>query len=327
VTAQATPTHSAQPGSSASFIDPQALMRIKSLQWRAKVVVEGFMSGLHRSPYHGFSVEFSEYREYSPGDDLRYLDWRLLARSDRYYIKRFEEETNLRCYLLVDRSRSMGYGSGDYSKDEYARTVAATLAYFLLTQRDAVGLLTFDQHVIDYLPARFRPGHLHRLMLCLERQMSGTGTSLEVPVAQVARTVNKRGLIVLISDFLAPVESLQKQLGYLRSRGHDILLLRVLDPREVDFRFDNASMFQDLESGQQRYVDPQSARQEYLQRFQQHAQQVQEICDDQEVDLYQLLTDQPLDRALFDFLSSGMRRNRRVMRRSGDRSLKGGASS
>jgi len=318
VTAEVTPSRSTQPGS-ASFIDPQALMRIKSLQWRAKVVVEGFLSGLHRSPYHGFSVEFSEYREYSPGDDLRYLDWRLLARSDRYYIKRFEEETNLRCYLLVDRSRSMGYGSLSYDKDEYARTVAATLAYFLLTQRDAVGLLTFDAHVVDYLPARFRPGHLHRLMLCLERQISGTGTSLDVPIAQVARTVNKRGLIVLISDFLAPVDSLQKQLGYLRSRGHEILLLRILDPREVDFRFDDASMFQDLESGAQRYVDPQSARQEYLQRFEQHARQVREMCDHLEIDLHQLITDQPLDRALFDLLSAGMRRKRRPMRHAGDR--------
>ena len=323
---QVATTAASQPRAAGSFIDPQALMRIKSLQWRAKVVVEGFMSGLHRSPYHGFSVEFSEYREYSPGDDLRYLDWRLLARSDRYYLKRFEEETNLRCYLLVDRSRSMGYGSGAYSKDEYARTVAATIAYFLLTQRDAVGLLTFDEQVVDYLPARFRPGHLHRLMLCLERQMNGTGTSLEVPIAQVARTVTKRGLIVLISDFLAPIEALQKQLGYLKSRGHDVLLLRILDPREVDFRFDDASMFEDLESGQQRYVDPQAARQEYLQRFQDHARQVQEVCDDQEVDLHQMLTDQPVDRALFDLLSSGMRRKRRVLRRAGERGSNTGAS-
>src|SRR5215469_10681651 len=156
-------SHHRDPRPSASFIDPAALMRIKNLQLRAKVVVEGLLSGLHRSPYHGFSVEFSEYRQYSDGDDLRYLDWRLFARSDRYYIKRFEDETNLRCYLLVDLSRSMGFGSLAYSKADYAKTAAATFAYFLSTQRDAVGLTTFDERIGDYLPARFRPGHMHRI--------------------------------------------------------------------------------------------------------------------------------------------------------------------
>ncbi len=153
---------------SASMIDPQTLMRIKSLQVRARVAVEGFIKGIHRSPFHGFSVEFSEYREYSPGDDPRYLDWRLFARSDRYYVKRFEDETNLRCYLLLDTSRSMGYQSGAYSKFEYARTAAATLAYFLTLQRDSVGLTTFEDRVTDVLPPRHRPGHLRRLLAKLQ---------------------------------------------------------------------------------------------------------------------------------------------------------------
>src|SRR5260221_8325875 len=161
---------------SASYIDPAALMRIKNLQLRAKVVVDGFLSGMHKSPIHGFSVEFTEYRAYSPGDDLRYLDWRLLARSDRYYLKRFEDETNLRCYLLVDLSRSMAFRSLAYDKAEYARTAAATIAYFLTLQRDAVGLITFDQAIQEYLPVRFRPGHMHRLMLCLERATAGQAT-------------------------------------------------------------------------------------------------------------------------------------------------------
>ena len=195
----ATPTHSR-----ASYIDPAALMRIKNLQLRAKAVVEGFLSGLHRSPYHGFSVEFSEYRQYTPGDDPRYLDWRLYARSDRYYLKRFEEETNLRCYLLVDLSRSMGFRSISYDKAEYAKTVAATIAYFLTLQRDAVGLITFDQSIREYLPARYRSGHLHRLMMCLEHQLAGTETDLGLPLEQVARTARKRGVVVLLSDLLAP---------------------------------------------------------------------------------------------------------------------------
>src|SRR5436190_10913516 len=170
---------------SSNFIDPPTLMRIRSLQLRARIVVQGFASGLHRSPLHGFSVEFSEYRQYTPGDDPRYLDWRLYARSDRYYLKRFEDETNLRCHLLVDLSRSMGYGSIDYTKVEYARTAAATLAYFLAMQRDAVGLVTFDERIADYVPARYRPGHLHRLMLCLERAVAGTSTDLASPLEQV----------------------------------------------------------------------------------------------------------------------------------------------
>ena len=232
-------------------------MRIKSLQLRAKVVVEGFLSGLHRSPYHGFSVEFTEYRQYSPGDDLRYLDWRLYARSDRYYLKRFEDETNLRCYLLVDLSRSMGFGSLAYDKATYAKTAAATIAYFLALQRDAVGLVTFDEAIKEYLPARFRPGHLHRLMMCLEHAPAGTGTDLAAPLEQVAKTAAKRGVVVLLSDLLAPIEAVETRLAYLRSRGHEVVVLRVLDPAEVDFPFQDAALFHDVESGRDLYVDPQ----------------------------------------------------------------------
>src|SRR6187549_3363632 len=152
-------------GHSSKLISPQALMAIKNLELRARIVVEGFWHGIHRSPYHGFSVEFTEYRQYSPGDDPRYLDWKLFARSDRYYIKRFEDETNLRCHLIVDLSRSMDFGSLDYTKADYARTLGATLAYFLHRQRDATGLTTFHDEVLDYLPARYRPGQLRRLML------------------------------------------------------------------------------------------------------------------------------------------------------------------
>lgn len=304
------------PAASVSFIDPGALMRIKNLQLRAKAVVEGFFHGLHRSPYHGFSVEFSEYRQYSPGDDPRYLDWRLYARSDRYYIKRFEDETNLRCHLLVDMSRSMGYGSLSYDKAEYARTVAATLAYFLAVQRDAVGLSTFDEQIVEYLPARFRPGHMHRLMLCLERALAGTSTNLGAPIEQIAQLVNKRGLVVLISDLLAPLDSLERNLGYLKSRGHEVVLMRVLDPAEVDFQFKDASVFHDLESGRQLYVDPHSAREAYLQRFQEHASAIQAVCARLGIEFFQLKTDRPLELALFDFMNRRMRRGKTTMRRA-----------
>lgn len=290
-------------------------MKIKNLQMRAKVIVEGFFSGLHRSPYHGFSVEFSEYRQYTPGDDLRYLDWRLFARSDRYYIKRFEDETNLRCYLLLDMSRSMGYGSLDYEKIDYARTAAATLAYFLSLQRDAAGLVTFDERIVEYLPARFRPGHLHRLMMCLEKSVSGTATDVGPAIEQIAQTVTKRGMIVLISDLLAPIDTLETQLGYLRSRGHDIVLLRVLDPTEVTFEFADPAMFEDLESGRELYVDPEGVRESYLKRFDEHHQSIQNTCANLGIDYYQLTTDQPLELTLFDFMHARMRRGRQVARR------------
>jgi uncharacterized protein (DUF58 family) len=302
-----------------SLIDPHALMRIKDLQLRAKVVVEGFFCGLHRSPYHGFSVEFSEYRQYSPGDDPRYLDWRVYARSDRYYVKRFEDETNLRCHLLVDMSQSMGFGCEGYSKAEYARTAAATLAYFLVTQHDAIGVLTFHEKIAEYLPARYRPGHLRRLMMCLERPLTGKATDLSAPLEQIASRVTKRGLIVLVSDLLAPVEALQTKLAYLRLRGHEVIVLRVLDRAEQEFTFSDPAIFHDLESGRRLYVDPAAARQQYLRQFRDHTTAIEGACRDLAVDLYPMTTDRPLELALFDFLHARQRRGKHIARHGGIR--------
>ena len=299
------------------LVDPTALLRIKSLTLRAKAVVDGFQAGIHRSPYHGFSAEFSEYRQYTPGDDPRHLDWRLYARSDRFYIKRFEDETNRRCYLLVDVSRSMQYGAGEHSKADYARTMAATIAYFLTQQRDSVGLLLFAEDVLDFHAARFRPGHLARLMTALERSTEGASTDLQRPLSQMARTVNRRGLVVLISDLLADITTLQDNLGYLRSRGHDVLVLRVLDPSEVDFPFSEPRMIRDLETGKDVYVDPQQARAAYQERFEAHEAEIRQICDKLGVDFSRMQTDQPLDSALFDLIRGQMRRGGRIRRGRG----------
>src|SRR3979409_2364414 len=182
---------------SASLINPQALMSIQNLELRARVVVEGFWNGIHRSPYHGFSVEFTEYRQYTPGDDPRYLDWRLYAPSDRYYIQKYEHKTNRRWHLLGDNSRSMTYGSLPYTKAQYANTAAATLAYFLYLQGDGVGLLTFDENIRDYLPARHRTTHLRHLMLNLEKPAGGTQTDLSRPLQRIVEVVTKRGVMVL----------------------------------------------------------------------------------------------------------------------------------
>jgi uncharacterized protein (DUF58 family) len=314
----------AGPGS--AWVDPAALMRIQNLELRAKVVVEGFLHGLHRSPYHGFSVEFSEYRHYSPGDEPRYLDWKLYARTDRYYVKRFEDETNVRCYLLVDLSRSMAYGSLAYDKAQYAKTAAATLAFFLARQRDAVGLITFDERIQEYLPARFRPGHLHRLMMALEQAPSGTSTNLASPIEQIAATVRKRGLVVLLSDMLAPLDLLEQNLGYLRSRGHEVVVLQVLDPAEQSLKWDQAAVVRDLETGRRLYVDPVAAQRDYHQRLTAHLDTLRQICAKRSIDYSMMTTDQPLESALFDFLHVRLHRSRSVLRRTtvqrgaGDRS-------
>lgn len=285
-------------------IDPAALMRIKSLQIRAKTVVDGFLSGLHRSPMHGSSVEFSEYRPYSPGDDLRNLDWKLYARSDRYFVKKFEDETNRRCYLVVDQSKSMGYQSLDYDKAEYARTVAATLAYFLTLQRDAVGLMTFDEEIGEFIPARQRAGQFHSLLVGLSRPLRGTGTDLDVPLKQIATLIPRRALVILISDLLASVDSLQKNLAGLRSQGHEVIVLRTLDPAEIELHLTAPSMVIDVETNREIYLDPDEARKQYRRQFDEHDRQVQTICDSLGVQRFQLVTDQALDVALLNIVDA-----------------------
>ena len=196
-------------------IDPAALFAIRDLELRARVVVEGLWSGLHRSPLEGFSVEFTEYRNYSPGDDLRYLDWKVLGRTDQEFIKKFEDETNLRCMILVDTSRSMKFASGEVSKAEYARTLAATLGYFLLQQRDVVGLGLIDRDLHQFLPARWRPGQFKRLLSLLSMESEGKETNLGNGLDQIGKLTPKRSLVMVISDFLSPPEEWEKSLGQL----------------------------------------------------------------------------------------------------------------
>jgi uncharacterized protein (DUF58 family) len=300
-----------------SFADPKALMAIRNLELRARVVVEGFWKGLHRSPYHGFSVEFTEYRQYSPGDDTRYLDWRLYARSDRHYLKRFEDETNLRCHLLVDQSRSMDYGSLAYSKSDYVRTLAATLAWFLHGQGDAVGLVSFDDRVRDYLPPRHLHGHLRQLMLALERPAEGgRQSSLSEPLRRVAELARKRGLLVLMSDLLVPLDELERDLARLTSAGHEVVLFQALDPNELSFEFQRPMLFQDLENQRHVYVDPDALRSEYQFRLAGHCRRAEVICQKLGVAFHRLVTDQPLELAMVEFLRGRSRRNKLIRRRA-----------
>jgi len=299
-----------------SLIDPRALMAIRNLELRAKVVVEGFWSGIHRSPYHGFSVEFTEYRQYTPDDDPRYLDWRVFARSDRYFIKKFEDETNLRCYLLADASRSMSFTSGAFTKAEYAATLAATLAYFLYLQGDAVGLLSFDGGIREFLPARHKTGHLRQVMLALEKPAEGRSTNLGPPLQRIVEIVRKRGLVVFISDFLSSLEGFEQDLTALAAMGHEIVVFQVLDPAELDFSFEKTSLFEDLESGRTLFIEPGAARARYLQKLEEHCRRLTATCERLGASCHRLSTAQPLELALFDLLRARMSR-RRTMRRLG----------
>ncbi len=288
---------------SLAFLDPAALMRVKSLELRAKMVMEGFWKGLHRSPYHGFSVEFSEYRPYVRGDDPRFLDWKVMARTDRAYLKKFEDETNLRAHLLLDRSRSMSYGSGGYSKADYSATFAATLAYFLMGQQDAVGLTTFDRGIGSHLPARNRPGQLRQILLQLEKAPAGESTDLGAAMKGLHELIRKRSLVVLLSDLLAPVDDLERQIGYFAAAGHELAVFQFLDPRELDFAFDKATHFRDKESSRDLFIDPTAARAGYLERLHAHLDAVRRLCARHRVAYRLVPTDEPLEQVLFEFVN------------------------
>ncbi|MEM7387271.1 MAG: DUF58 domain-containing protein, partial [Verrucomicrobiota bacterium] len=275
-------------------------MRIKSLELRARTIVEGFLQGLHRSPYHGSSVEFAEYREYVPGDDTRFIDWKLYARSDRHCIKKFEAETNLHCHLALDLSRSMGFKSIDHSKADYAVTLAATFTHFLFGQGDAVGLVSFDSTLRDYYPSQRRVDQLRTLLGILEKPPEGEDTDLKASFKAIAPLFKKRGLVVIFSDLLAPLEGLQSELGFLRSCGHEVALFHIMDPGEMDLDFTPASRFKDLETGQIIYIDPAAARESYLEKMGAHLEQVETLCKGLGIDSIRTATDSPFDQPLYD---------------------------
>lgn len=277
-------------------------MQIKNLTMRARAIIDGFNAGIHRSTLRGFSVEFAEYRPYVLGDDPRNLDWKLLARSDRYYIKQYEDETNRRCYLAVDQSGSMDFGNGENSKADYAKTLAATLAFYLNLQRDAVGLMTFCESGNQFIPPRHRTGHLQQIMRLLEQTSTGGTSGLGDSLASLAQLSKRRGLVILFSDLLVEPESLQQALGYLRGRGHEVIFVRILDPREVSLSLDESTMVEDVETGQEIFIDPKVAKTDYRKRLLAHEQQLLAMCHRRSARLITVTTDQPFDIALFEII-------------------------
>jgi uncharacterized protein (DUF58 family) len=291
------------------FLDPAILARLGTMELKARTVVEGFLAGLHRSPYKGFSVEFAEYRQYLPGDDLNTLDWKIYARSDRHYVKKFEEETNLDCHLLLDVSASMGYkGAAPMSKLEYGSVLAASLAFLMKRQRDATGLMAFDDRIRFRLPAGARAGHMHALLLALEKMEPGSHSNVARPLQQLAEALVKRSLVVLISDLLDEPESVIKGLRYLRFRGSDVIVFQVLDPNELTFPFRGASRFRDLESAEEVLAEPSAIRTAYLRELAGLTLRFDRELRGAGIDYVQLDTSQPLDFALVTYLAARERR-------------------
>lgn len=289
------------------LVTPQSLSRVARLQLLARQVVEGFCSGRHRSPHKGFSVEFKEHRPYVRGDELRNIDWKAFGKSDRLYIREFEEETNLRCTLLVDRSGSMRYTgqrSAGTTKYDYAQTLAAAISYLMLAQQDAVGVISFDDAPRAIVPHRSRPSHLRSVMTALADDVTHRETDLGGVFQTIASKLGRRGLIVIVSDGMGDVESLARSLALFRSKQHEVLFFQILDPDEVDFPFAGRIQFRDLENEMiQQVVDAKSIRDAYLKKFADHQLAMKTVCRRNRVDLVTVMTDRPYDDGLHEYLS------------------------
>ena len=294
------------------YLDPQTLSEIQGLQFQARLIVEGFVSGLHRSPFQGFSVEFAEHREYVPGDDLRYLDWKVYGKTDRHYLKRFEEETNFGCQIIVDTSESMDYRShlAAVNKLDYARYLAGALSYLIVQQQDAVGLATFDTEIRNYLRPSSQASHLKYLLQLMDSATAQGETALGPILHQLAERIRERGVVVILSDLFDDPQTLAAGLRHFHHRRHDVCVLQIVDPAELDFPFDDPTLFRGMESDANLMSEPRRLKEAYLREFSGFIRQVESICRELNMDHELIRTDQPLDQALSRFLSSRARRVR-----------------
>ena len=297
---------SAQPG--ARFVDPTVLSRIGNLELIARSVVDGFINGMHRSPYFGASVDFAEHRGYVPGDDIRRMDWRLYARTDRYYIKEYEADTNANFAVLLDVSKSMGFGSRGVSKIEYAKMLAGCLTYLVHRQRDRVGLVAFDSDIVQFVPPSAK--HMDVVLHTLDRLTPQSAGSLRLPLHKMAEHFGRRSVLVLISDLYEEPDAVLEAVSPLRFRGNDIIVFHLLDPAEIDFSFDRPSAFEDLESGEQMPVVPDALAEQYRSLVQAHINGLTERFTANRIDYSLVNTAAPLDHALFTYLTNRERLTR-----------------
>jgi len=291
--------------------DPTELRKYGGLTLIARQIVEGFLTGVHRSPYKGFSVEFAEHRQYTPGDEIRHIDWRAVGKTDRYYVKEYEEETNLKAYLLVDASGSMAFrgSSKSPSKFEYAQHVAASLAYLMLHQMDAVGLITLDTKLRSLIPARANPKHLLRVLTTLEKTQPGGETAMAPLWHELAgHHMKRRGMIIILSDFFDHLDDLIRALQHLRHRNHEVVLLHVLAPEELEFPYKRLTQFRSLESTDHKVlVDTRRLREDYVRNFETFRRELKDRAAKLRVDYHLMRTDAPVDRALGIYLSRRQR--------------------
>jgi len=295
-----------------NYLDPKVLNKVSKLEMRARLVVEGFIAGMHKSPYRGFSVEFAQHREYVAGDDVRHIDWKLYGKSDRLYIKEYEEETNLRAYLFVDQSESMSYAhDGGMSKFDYAATSAAALAFMMQQQADAVGLHLFDEEVASSVPAKNTRGNLANIIGSLEAAAPTQKTKIGLVLQELARHMPKGGLVLLFSDLFDDAEHVLRGLRALGQRGHDIIVFHVLDRDEIEFPFERMTMFEGMEEMAELLADPRSLRDAYLAEVDAFRETVRIGCLGQKIDYVKLVDDQPLDVVLSSYLAARAARTKK----------------
>ena len=300
------------------YLDPVALAKVRSLEMQARLIVEGYLSGMHKSPYHGFSVEFAQHREYVPGDDLKHLDWKVYSRTGRFYLKQYEEETNLACWLLIDASESMRYGSGPFgadgkplvSKYDYSCMAAAALAYLTLSQQDSVGLVTYDHAVRQFLRPSSQPSHLKQIVNVLNRGPGTERTSLAPIFHDLAERIPRRGIIAVFSDFFDEPGDILTGLKHLRHKRHEVIVFHVLDPAELEFPFQEATLFRGLEQYPELLTDPRSLRDGYLEQVNAFVSELQRGCLTQNIDYVQLRTDRPPGVALAGYLAHRLARTK-----------------
>jgi len=284
------------------YLNPEKLSKLGNLELIARLVVEGFVTGLHKSPFHGFSVEFSEHRAYMPGDSLRYIDWKVYGRSDRFFIKQFEEETNLRCYLMLDTSKSMEYGSNGITKSTYAGMLTAALTYLFLKQRDAVGLILFDEMIRQILPPRSVKSYLSPILKAIENARFGADTNLGTILHDTAERIHRRSLVILISDLLDDPEHVIAGLKHFRHDQHEVLVFHILDQQEIDFDFSGDIIFEDLEDQVQIKTQPSFIRQKYQKQFEGFLEYYRKNISNTRIDYQILDTRTPFDVALNHYL-------------------------
>ncbi len=289
------------------YFDPEGLARIGNMELIARQVVEGFLSGRHRSPYHGFSVEYLDHRAYTPGDQLRDLDWKILARTDKYFVKLFEDETNLRAHILLDCSRSMAYKTGQLSKLEYACYLSAALAHLLIRQNDAVGLVLFDDKVRSFLPPRARPTQFRRVLDLLEEVAPRGETDVGVILHEVADRIRRRGLVILISDLIDDESAIANGLQHFRHNNHEVLVFHVLDDAELRFPFDRLTRFRDMEGAGEVVVNPNVLRSRYLSRIEAFTERLKADCYDRQISYTLANTQQSYDVLLAEYLEKRSR--------------------